>query len=406
MLTLALLVILAQPPRDEAAPVPDPGWPANSARIFNYPGRVAWREERGRWTADFAGQPPANVLAEFAGLNALRRIVIHEPQPNRGWSFTAWQVDIWDWAPGQAINPVPFGETTVQLDVYGHVSPPPGVEVVDRRMHEHPAGNVIEGRLSDRDGKPLVGRISLQDVASCRTGPETVALVSSDAQGRWVLHHPTPSYYRLVAESEGFVPRLVGRITLDAGPQWKFFETTLARPVTVSGRVTDETGRLLEGARVNLTELRLSSGELYETPEVLSAEVDDSGRFSAQVPPGKATLWPYLSGWCRPGPGLTVTLPTADVALTMVRTAEVRITVQFPGPPAPRYRVSIAPEDKMVVGMHQQWVHLTRNPVRFTDVQPGRYIIRGFPESDETGEVPVSVTLESGKTSEVTLRAK
>jgi hypothetical protein len=251
----------------------------------------------------------------------------------------------------------------------------------------------------------MVGKVSLQDTSSCRTPPRTVAETASDASGHWVIRHPDPSTYRVVAESEGYVPRVIlGLILFDDEPQWKFLDSALAKPITLSGRITDGSGKPLQGAGVSIQEVTLASGEIYEPPIGFTPMADEDGRFSEEVPAGKATLWPYLSGWC--GPSLKVSIPQTGISLRMIRTADVRVTVDFTGTTQPQlYRVSIEPDGDKVEGMHDQWAHITDCQLTFHDVYPGRYLIRGQPEDGEK-TAPLKVELVSGKKAEVTLRAK
>ncbi|WP_435008760.1 carboxypeptidase-like regulatory domain-containing protein [Tundrisphaera lichenicola] len=404
MLTLAILMVLAQDPQPAAAQVADPGWPTGAAQIFNHPGRLGWHEKSGRWTSDYRGKIPADVFEQFVKLETYKRIVLHDPRESLGWSFTTWQTKIWESAPGTPDIPVKFGETIAQIDLYGEAPPTKDMIVVDRRMRGHAPGNVLEGDLTDTEGRPLVGKVILQDNASCRTAPYTVAQTETDAKGHWVLRHATPSTYRVIAEAEGHLPRVVDYLTLDDEPQYKPIDCVLARPVPVSGRVTDDAGHPFPGGRVYIREVMLDSGDVYESPEEFTAEVDTNGLFVGEVPAGKATVWPYCQGWC--SPILSIKSPASGIALKFVRTSEVRVTVEFPGQPVDQYRISIEPDGEKVAGMHDQWAHAYENRKTFHDVQPGRYIIRGRPESDEGGEVSTLVELKSGKKVDVVLRAR
>src|SRR5262245_40323575 len=73
-------------------PLSDPGWPAGSAKIFNYVGRVAWWEGPpfggGQWRAECRGDAKAitAVLNDFAKLDwKTKRVVLHEGIGNSFW---------------------------------------------------------------------------------------------------------------------------------------------------------------------------------------------------------------------------------------------------------------------------------------------------------------------------------
>jgi hypothetical protein len=406
MLILTVLLALALP-RDPAENVADPGWPKGAAALFNHRDRIDWREKDGQWHSDHRGDAP---LADFARVDhAHKRIVLHEANDKIGWSFMVWQPNSWERAqrlPNEQ-NPIKFGDTFTQLDVFTDrdLIVPEGIPVVDRRMHGFPTeSSVLEGKVTDTAGRPIHARVSLQNTLNCRTGPNTVAETSTDAQGHWIIRHSTVSAYRVVAESAGYVPRVVDALLLDGTPQWKSIKCILVRPVTVSGTITDETGKGLPYVRVSIQDVRPEFGGVYVAPNGFAPSTDDAGRFLAEVPAGKATLFPSASGWC--GPKLEIIAPSSDSTLRMIRTSEVRVTVDFTGTTKPQlYRVSIAPE-KDDVDMLNQWAHINDdNQLTFRNVHPGRYIIRGQVEGGAMSR-PVTVKLESGKKSEIDLMAK
>ncbi len=118
----------------------------------------------------------------------------------------------------------------------------------------------------------------------------------------------------------------------------------------------------------------------------------------------------YKFGYCRPGLGLPIELPSDEIVLTMIKSARVRVTVEFAGNAKREgYMVTIAPEAGSVVG---SWggsaIIDAQNQVTFTDVPPGRYDFQGQPNPTTSNEQtqPVTVELKGGRLTEITLQAR
>jgi hypothetical protein len=434
-------------------PISDPGWPAGAAAIFNHPGRVAWWEGPpfggGQWHAECRGDTRAlsAVLADFARLDVkLKRVVVHDGTgysfwlaPNRekeklesakiDWMFMVWQPANWEHLrklPAD-LNPTELSDTAppAQIDVFtagiswSDVTVPAGVVVVDQRLVAHgftaADGVVLEGKVTDLSNQqPIAAAVKLQRVEPREEGGylyPVVVEVKSDAQGHWVLKKAPAGWVRVVVEADGFVPKVAGHARFDDQPRWQSYDCGLARPATVSGRVTDDAGKPLEGVAVRLDDVQPESGGRYESPLEYAFKTDAEGRFRAeQVPRGTATIWLHKPGYCRPGLGLPIATPRDDVALQMMKAASVRVTVDFTGKERPAgYIVSIAPEGGEVVGSYGGSGNIdSGNQMTFEIVPPGRYVLRGRPnpgsDAEETG--PVTVDLKGGQAVEVTLKAK
>jgi hypothetical protein len=226
-----------------------------------------------------------------------------------------------------------------------------------------------------------------------------------------VLKQAPAGWIRLVVESDGFVPKVAGYARFDNQPRWQSYECGLARPATVSGRITDDAGTPLEGVDVRFDNVQPESGGRYESPLAYQVKTDVEGRFRAeQVPRGTATIWLHKPGYCRPGLGLPITTPKDDVALQMIKSASVRVTVDFTGKERPAgYMVSIAPEGGEAVGSYGGSGNIdAKNQMSFAIVPPDCYVLRGRPNpgSDAEEADPVTVDLKGGQASEVTLKAK
>jgi hypothetical protein len=459
-LLIAVLAVVA--PREAFAlimggegnkPITDPGWPVGAAVIFNHPGRVAWWEGPplggGQWHAECRGGAVGlnAALADFAELGVkTKRVVVHDGTgysvwlaPNNepakraaariDWVFMVWQTDRWEQLrklPAD-LNPTGPGDTgpPSQIDVYtgglrwDEVTVPKGIEVVDQRLVAHgfttADGAVLEGKVTDLSTKqPIGATMRLQRVEPQKKGGylyPVVAETKADAQGHWVLKKAPAGWVRVVVEANGFVPRVAGYARLDGEPRWQSYDCGLSRGGPVSGRVTDEGGKPLAGVEVRLQDVVPESGGQYESPSEFTFKTDAEGRFRAElVPVGKATIWVHKPGYCRPGLGPAVTTPKDDVELQMIRSASVRVTVDFTGKKRPGgYIVSIEPEGGEAIGTFGGSGNIdAANRISFQNVPPGRYVLRGRPNpsSDDQRTEPVTVDLKGGDAAEVTLKAK
>jgi hypothetical protein len=434
-------------------PLGDPGWPEGAAAIFNHPGRVAWWEGPpfggGEWHSECRGDAKAltAVLANFAAMPTKnKRVVVHdgtghsfwlapnrEPEKLEGaridWMFTVWLPASWDRLRDlpSDLNPTDAGDASPpsRLDVYtaslrwSDVTIPEGVEVVDERLEAHgftvTDGFVIEGKVSDlATGQPIAATMRLERVEPRPEGGYLYPLLAeakTDAQGRWFLKKVPLGWARVVVESEGHAPRVAGHARVDEGPRWQSFDAALARAAFVSGTVTDEDGKPLADVHVGLGNVRGQSGGRYELPITEAVRTDHKGRFRvAMVPTGSVTIWARKPGHVGPGLGVTVTTPKADVEMKMMRSAGLRVTVDFTGTTKPSgYVVSMSPEGGDRVGSYGGSGQIdAKDQMAFENVPPGRYVVRGRPNpgSDSEETAPVTVDLKPGVISEITLKAK
>lgn len=434
-------------------PVGDPGWPKGAAAIFNHPGRVAWWEGPpfggGQWHAECRGDAKAfnAVLTDFAKLDVnKKRLVVHdgtghsfwlapnnEPEKRAAagidWSLMVWQPASWERLrklPAD-LNPTDAGDTgpPAQIDVYTaglrwvDLTVPGGIEVDDRRLEAHgftaDDGVVLEGKVNDLATKrPIAATIRLQRVEPQKPGgysDPVVAETRANAQGHWVLKHAPEGRVRLVVEADGFVPRVAGYDRFDDQPRWQSYDCGLSISAPVSGRITDEAGAPLADVAVRLGDVRPESGGRYESPLESTFKTDADGRFRAdRVPMGTATIWLHKPGFCRPGLGLSIATPKADVELQMLKSASVRVTVDFNGKQRPGgYIVKIEPEGGEAVGTYGGSGSISgEDQITFENVPPGRYVLRGEPNpsSGDQQTEPVAVDLKGGRSAEVTLKAK
>lgn len=435
------------------APLDDPGWPAGAAKIVNHPGRIAWWEGPpfggGQWHSECRGDAEAlsAVLADLARLDVeVRRVVVHDGvghsfwlAPNRepeklekariDWAFTVWQPDRWERLrnlpadlnptdPADASPPSQIDIYTARID-WADVTVPEGLAVDDQRLVAHgftaDDGVVLEGTITEvATGRPIAGTIRLQRVEPRETGgyryPD-LAETTADDRGHWSLTHAPAAWVRVVAEAEGYAPRVVGYGQFDDQPRWHSYDAVLARPAAVTGRVTDEDGAPLIDVNVRLDNVQAKSGGRYESPIEPEARTDADGRFRVDgVPAGAASVWVTKPGFCHVGLGPSIETPAEDVLLQMVRAAGVLVTVDFDGKERPDgYMVNMEPEGGSVVGSYGGSGNIDeQNRMAFRAVPPGRYVLWGRPNpgSDDEQTESVTVDLEGGRTTEITLRAR
>lgn len=464
---LFALTMLAVPSQSASAlitggegntPINDPGWPQGAAAIFNHPARIAWWEGPpfggGQWHAEYRGDAKtfSAVLTDFAQLDVkAKRIVIHDGvghsswlNPNRepakqdaakmDWTFRVWQRANWerlrrmpaDLTPPDVRDAEPELGPPAQIDVYtggnlqwSDVAVPDGIELLDERLEAHgfmlTDGTVLEGRAFDLATKrPLAARTQLQRIEPQPQGGyryTVVAEADADAQGRWVLKKAPEGWYRVVVGAEGYVPRVVGYDKFDGQPGWHSYPCGLAHSAPVSGRITDEDGKPLANVDVRITNVVAEAGGRYESPDEYVTKTDADGHFHVErVPAGKATVWVRKSGYCRPGLGHSITTPARNVALSMLKAARVRATVDFTGTDRPEgYIVRMEPEGGAKVGKWSGSGNIdAKNQISFDDVPPGRYVLQGQPNpsSGNQQSKPITIELKGGQTAEIALSAK
>jgi hypothetical protein len=437
-------------------PLPDPGWPKGAAAIFNVTARIAWWEGPpfggGQWHAECRGDAKAlnAVFTDFAKLDVkLKRIVLHDGIGNSfwlninndpakraaakmDWSFMVWQPDNWmrlRTLPSD-LNPTDTEDAhtgpPAQIDVYtggnikwADVIVPKGLKIVDQRLEAHgfsvADGVVLEGKVTDLETKmPVPANVRLELIEPQRTGGyrySNVANARADAAGHWVLKNPPAGWLRVVIDADGFVARVLGDLKTDDQPRWQLYDGGLARPAIVAGRVSDDAGHPLADVEVHIQDITTGTGARYQSALGSTIKTGADGRFrTEQIPVGRATIWVHKPGYCRPGLGQPITTPKEDVNLTMIRSGQIVVTVDFTGkerPPA--YIVNLEPEGGNAVGTYGGSGHIRdKNQITFENVPPGRYVLRGQPNPGSADQQtdPVTVDLKGGKTAEIKFSAK
>jgi hypothetical protein len=437
-------------------PIHDPGWPQGAAAIVNHPARIAWWEGPpfggGQWHAECRGDAQAlnAVLALFAQLDVkTKRVVVHdgvgrsfwlnpnnepakEPAARVDWIFMVWLPQSWEHLsklPAD-LNPTEQRDRNIgppsQIDVFvggnirwTDVTMPAGLEVVDERLEAHgfaaTDGTVLEGTVTEvATGQGLAATVVLQHVEPQDKGGyryTTVREATAAANGRWTVKNAPAGWYRVVAQSEGYVPRVLGYATFDEQPRWHGYDAALARVAHVAGQVTDDAGKPLVNVDVRLDSVTASDGGRYESVHEYTAPTDAQGRFRIEpVPAGNATVVVHKPGYCRPGLGEPITTPADQVDMKMTPAAQVRITVDFGGKDRPAgYIVELEPEGGSQVGKWSGSGNIdTKNQIEFHDIPPGRYTLWGQPNpgSETQRTKPLPLDLRGGATVDITLPAR
>ncbi len=437
-------------------PIADPGWPKGAAAVFNNPARIAWWEGPpfggGQWHAECRGDAKAltAVLADFARLDVKSKRVFvldgvgasvwlkpgdhpaKKVDTRVDWMFVVWQPARWehlrklpaDLNPTDPADAETGPPSSITAYTGGHirwsdVAVPKGLEVVDQRLEAHgftPAdGIVLEGKVVDLATKrPITASLRVHRIEPQPKGGNRYSVVAetlSDPQGRWVLKRVPSGWHRVVLEADGYVPRIVGYRQDDDQPRWQSYDCGLSRPAAVSGRITDQAGQPLADVAVQIQDVVSDIDGRYRSPQEPAVRTGADGRFhSDQLPVGRATIWLNKSGYCRMGLGTPITLPMKDVELTMIKSARIRVTVDFTGIDRPEeYLVELKPEGGEAVG---KWsgsgIIDARNQIEFDDVTPGRYVLEGRPNPSRRDQRsrPMPIILNVGRSIEVTLPAK
>ncbi len=435
-------------------PMTGHGWPVGAEAVFNDKGRVAWWEGPpfggGQYHAECRGDAKAlsTVLADFAKIEVKsKKVILHDGTghsfwlaPNGekeklkdaqvDWVFMIWRAESWSHLHKlpAGLNPTAADDDSPPstIDVFtgnlkwSDVVVPPGLRVVDNRLEAHgfkaTDGDVIQGLVIDLETKkPLAATVQFQRIESQTKGGYKYTVVremKTDASGKWVSKNTPTDWLRIVVLAEGYVPRLGGYLRGDDQPGWQMNETSLARAVAASGKVSDDAGAPLKDVNVRFDDMvAAAGGGHYESPDGFEFKTDENGNFRATaIPAGKANIWIHKAGYMRPGLGSPVTTPANDIALTMSLSAQVDVTIDFGDRKRTGdYMVSIAPFGGEKVGSYGGSGNIdAKNKISFKDVPPGKYTFIGRPNPgslNDTAE-PVTIDLKGGKTEAITIKAK
>ncbi len=435
-------------------PISDPGWPKGAEPIFNTSHRIAWWEGPpfggGQWHAECQGNTDAlNIaLKDFANIDSLKkRVIVHDGvassfwlDPNReqqgasaievDWIFVIWQDDRWKMQRNlpisiSALKKVSDSEPIPEITIYTggairwkDVVMPEGIEVVDHRLESHGYTvndlHVLEGNLHKMSSAdPIPANVRVEKVSAKPEGGyayESLMETKCDAKGHWEFRKIPNEWCRIVADAEGYCPRLLGYFQFSKQPSWQKVDSSLAKTATVGGRVLDDKDKPLAEVDIRLWDMAGEDGQ-YETVDAKPCKSIADGTFELQCFEGaKGSIQAHREGYIRPGLGTPITAPAKDIVLKMDRSGSILVRVKFPvNRKKGDYMIHIEPVGGSKVGSWGGSGNINEeNELQFKDVPAGEYELFGRPNpgSDSEKTETVYVTLTPGKASVIEVEAK
>ncbi|OFW00592.1 MAG: hypothetical protein A3I61_07870 [Acidobacteria bacterium RIFCSPLOWO2_02_FULL_68_18] len=155
-----------------------------------------------------------------------------------------------------------------------------------RDVREQTAGTaVVRGRVQTSDTGAPLRRAQIRAVSP---GSRETRLVTTDAEGRFELRDLPAGRWELTASKGGYVTMRYGQrrpfeagrpIELADGQLLQQVNFALPRGAVIAGRVLDEFGEPVAGARVQALRYQLSQGTRRLAPSGMFAQTDDTGAF-------------------------------------------------------------------------------------------------------------------------------
>jgi hypothetical protein len=151
---------------------------------------------------------------------------------------------------------------------------------------DEPEGTaIIRGRIVSADTGSPIRRAQIRAVAS---GTRSNRLVSTDADGRFELRDLSAGRWQLTASKAGFVTLRFGQrrpfeagqpIEIRDGQLLERADFSLPRGAAITGRVFDEFGDPVAGARLQALRYQPAAGSRRLAPIGVTAQSDDTGAF-------------------------------------------------------------------------------------------------------------------------------
>jgi len=247
------------------------------------------------------------------------------------------------------------------IDLAATVARPPPV-VLELLRGAHVIGRVLDARGAPVAAAHIRCVASAMDDLTVGTGPlplaaEAAALPSgagralgstrvalADASGRFVVDDLIPGRYRVEVAHAGLEPLRTDEFVVAPGERRDLGTLSLRLGFPVEGRVVDDNGSPIEGARV-----LIGGSAAGEPAPGFYALTDSGGRFSIAVPAGSYQLTAGASGH---GPGRAAveiggSAPTAPVEIRLARAEAVLegLVRDAGGRPLARARLLAWPRD-------------------------------------------------------------
>ncbi|MBI2188742.1 MAG: carboxypeptidase regulatory-like domain-containing protein [Acidobacteria bacterium] len=155
-----------------------------------------------------------------------------------------------------------------------------------RDVREREVGTaVVRGRVQTADTGTPIRRAQIRAVSP---GGRETRLVTTDAEGRFELRDLPGGRWELTASKGGYVTMRYGQrrpfeagrpLELADGQVVQQVNFALPRGAVIAGRIVDEFGDAVTGARVQALRYQLAQGTRRLTPTGMVAQTDDTGSF-------------------------------------------------------------------------------------------------------------------------------
>ena len=429
------------------SPVMDQDWPAGSLDVANQANRIACLEGPpfGHCQFEYRGDTAAfnDALAKFARIKASQLLLVvddglgscqflSDPRTPNADISVDWEFVIWTPTNFYSVydNPRSIFEAEVpefrqeidppQMNVYlapgrvdwSAVKVPAGVTVRDERAssngYKSGEGPIVRGDVYDMlTSKPIAAaQFILERYNDGKF--EKVTAATADADGHFEAKQVPVGSYRVVVQSPGYVPRVLGYVKLNA-QTLKTFSTRLLRPADFAGNVTDTAGKPIANAKIQLSAVVGLDGRGYSLPDSPTTVTDAQGNFTlAGLPKGYAQIFVIFPGMWQLEILTIYRIPVKDVQMKLTATgkiagrvllkenksaADVNISVRPPGDPVGKWG---GDENVNADGTFQ-----------FDDVPPGQYWVSTTMIIPDRPIDPnaKSITVTAGQTSKVEISA-
>jgi RNA polymerase sigma factor (sigma-70 family) len=157
----------------------------------------------------------------------------------------------------------------------------------------------IEGEVRDPDGLPIAGAVVVlsRETRDRLSGTLPAGLAVSDRDGRFQFEDTRPGQHLVSASARGFAATLTPPFELKARQRRQVSLTLQPGGEVLHGRVLDEGGGPIPGARVT-ARIALSGGLLPPGPaKLLQALADGEGRYELALSPREYTVRAEANGY-------------------------------------------------------------------------------------------------------------
>jgi uncharacterized GH25 family protein len=275
----------------------------------------------------------------------------------------------------------------------------------------------IKGQVVDAGGKPVSGATVMASAAGADVSKITDmgAVMESiggqaftDDEGRFALSGMKPGSWTLRVQAQGYTTKVVeGVVAMEGGgPEVR---VVLDSGVDVVVRVVGPDGNPVRGAGVFLTDE--SGREVTNVRQFDAVRTGDDGRATVQAPPGSLRVEAAAAGYA-PGSTTAVVPASGEVTVRLAKGASVRVSVKDAGGGAVSGAgVELLDAEGKPFGRHfsmEAFAELLEGAATGNDgvlvrkdLPPGTWKVRAATPDGRTAEQ--SVTLEEGRTAEITL---